>query len=454
MNYQILLDKQKSYFRSGATRPIAFRLQQLKKLKEILRQNEEKLNEAIYRDFKKSAFDTYTTEIGFLLKDIDYYLKHTRTLASAKRVRTNLANMWGRSTIYQEPLGSVLVIGAWNYPYQLSLSPAIAAIAAGNTAIIKPSETAPATMKMMAELINNNFDEAFLKVITADENTGQQLTQLSFDKIFFTGSTATGRKVYEAAAKNLVPVTLELSGKSPAFISASADLEIAAKRIVWGKFLNAGQTCVAPDYILVHESVTEKLLKLLVHCIEKFDYNAEAAHYTQIINEKEFSRLQKLLNRSAIYYGGETHAQQRYMAPTLIFPAKPEDEIMQEEIFGPLLPILTYKDIRDALDLVSDKPAPLSAYLFSNDKKEQEQFINNVRFGGGCINDTIMHLSNPNLPFGGVGNSGLGSYHGKFGFETFSHQKGILKRATWGEPNLKYPPYTQKKFSWIRKLLG
>ncbi len=454
MNYQILLDKQKSYFRSGATQPIAFRLQQLKKLREILRQNEEKLNEAIYTDFKKSAFDTYTTEIGFLLKDIDYYLKHTRKLASAKRVRTNLANMWGRSTIYQVPLGSVLVIGAWNYPYQLSLSPAIAAIAAGNTVIIKPSETAAATMKMMAELINNNFDEAFLKVIIADENTGQQLTQLPFDKIFFTGSTATGRKVYEAAAKNLVPVTLELGGKSPAFITESADLEIAAKRIVWGKFLNAGQTCVAPDYILVQESVAQKLLKLLVHCIEKFDYNAEAAHYTQIINEKEFNRLQKLLNQSAIYYGGETHAQQRYIAPTLIFPAKPEDEIMQEEIFGPLLPVQTYRDFKEALNLVSEKPAPLSAYLFSNNKKEQDQFINNVRFGGGCINDTIMHLSNPNLPFGGVGNSGLGSYHGKFGFETFSHQKGVLKRATWGEPNLKYPPYTQKKFSWIRKLLG
>lgn len=425
----------------------------LEKLREVILKNEELMYDAIYKDFGKSKFDTSLTEISFVLKDIEYYLKNLNSLSRPKKARTNLANQFGSSKIYSDPLGCTLVIGAWNYPYQLSLSPMIAAIAAGNTCILKPSEIAENTMKMMAKLINENFPEEYVHVIEGGVEETTEILKLKFDKIFFTGSTTVGKIVYEAAAKNLTPVTLELGGKSPVIVSASADFEVAAKRIIWGKFLNGGQTCVAPDYILVDEKVKDSFLDSLKSYIEKFNYQPDSKEYTRIINDKNFDRLVKLIDPEKVYYGGNFDKKIRYIEPTILTNVTWNDAVMQEEIFGPILPVLTFNNFNEALSQINDHEKPLSAYLFTDNSEEKESFVSKISFGGGCINDVVMHLSNDYLPFGGVGNSGIGNYHGKFGFETFSHQKSILDRATWGEPDFKYPPYTDKKMNWIKKLM-
>lgn len=453
MNFQEILNEQKEFFNSQKTKNIKFRKRALQKLKEAILKNEDLMYEAIYKDFGKSKFDTFTTEISFVLKEIEFYLKNLNSLSSPKKVRTNLANQLGSSKIYSEPLGNTLVIGAWNYPYQLSLSPLIAAVAAGNTCILKPSEVAENSMKAMAKIINENFPREYLFAVEGgvEEITG--ILELKFDKIFFTGSTKVGKIVYEAAAKNLTPVTLELGGKSPAIVAASANLEVAARRIVWGKFLNAGQTCVAPDYILVDERVKESLVTSLKKYIQKFSYKADSEQYTQIINEKNFERLIKMIDPENVFYGGNFDAKKRFIEPTILQNVTWEDSVMQEEIFGPILPVLTYKNFNEALLQISKHEKPLAAYLFTNNSEEKDLFTSRISFGGGCINDVVMHLSNDHLPFGGVGNSGIGNYHGKFGFDTFSHQKAILERATWGEPDLKYPPYSEKKLSWIKRVL-
>ena len=453
MNFQEILNEQKEFFNSQKTKNIKFRKRALQKLKEAILKNEDLMYEAIYKDFGKSKFDTFTTEISFVLKEIEFYLKNLNSLSSPKKVRTNLANQLGSSKIYSEPLGNTLVIGAWNYPYQLSLSPLIAAVAAGNTCILKPSEVAENSMKAMAKIINENFPREYLFAVEGgvEEITG--ILELKFDKIFFTGSTKVGKIVYEAAAKNLTPVTLELGGKSPAIVAASANLEVAARRIVWGKFLNAGQTCVAPDYILVDERVKESLVTSLKKYIQKFSYKADSEQYTQIINEKNFERLIKMIDPENVFYGGNFDARKRFIEPTILQNVTWEDSVMQEEIFGPILPVLTYKNFNEALLQISKHEKPLAAYLFTNNSEEKDLFTSRISFGGGCINDVVMHLSNDHLPFGGVGNSGIGNYHGKFGFDTFSHQKAILERATWGEPDLKYPPYSEKKLSWIKRVL-
>ena len=453
MDFQNILEKQRIFFNSQKTKNIKFRKMYLEKLREVILKNEELMYDAIYKDFGKSKFDTSLTEISFVLKDIEYYLKNLNSLSRPKKARTNLANQFGSSKIYSDPLGCTLVIGAWNYPYQLSLSPMIAAIAAGNTCILKPSEIAENTMKMMAKLINENFPEEYVHVIEGGVEETTEILKLKFDKIFFTGSTTVGKIVYEAAAKNLTPVTLELGGKSPVIVSASADFEVAAKRIIWGKFLNGGQTCVAPDYILVDEKVKDSFLDSLKSYIEKFNYQPDSKEYTRIINDKNFDRLVKLIDPEKVYYGGNFDKKIRYIEPTILTNVTWNDAVMQEEIFGPILPVLTFNNFNEALSQINDHEKPLSAYLFTDNSEEKESFVSKISFGGGCINDVVMHLSNDYLPFGGVGNSGIGNYHGKFGFETFSHQKSILDRATWGEPDFKYPPYTDKKMNWIKKLM-
>ena len=453
MNFEEILADQRTFFNSLKTRPLQFRKRNLEKLREVIRKNEDFLYEAVYKDFSKSKFDTYTTEISFILKDIEYYLKNLNSLAKPKKVKTNLANQLGKSRIYTDPLGCTLVIGAWNYPYQLSLSPMIAALAAGNTCIVKPSEVAEHTMKAMAKIINENFPKEYLFVVEGGVEEITEILKLKFDKIFFTGSTKVGQIVYEAAAKNLTPVTLELGGKSPAIVTANADFEVAAKRIVWGKFLNAGQTCVAPDYILVDEKVKDSFLDALRAQIIKFDYQPGAEHYTQIINQRNFERLIRFIDREKVYLGGNYDLQKKYIEPTVLHNINWDDKVMQDEIFGPILPVLTFKNFNEALLTICEKDKPLAAYLFTKNSEEKEQFKSKISFGGGCINDVVMHLSNGHLPFGGVGNSGIGNYHGKFGFETFSHQKSVLERVTWGEPDIKYPPYTEKKMNWIKKLL-
>ena len=453
MNYTDILQQQKTFFNTHATKDLDFRKAQLQKLKKVVKSNEKLLYNAIYQDFGKSEFETFVTEISFIYKDIDYYLKNLKSFAKPKSVLTNIVNQMGSSKIVFEPLGNCLVIGAWNYPYQLTLTPVIAAIAAGNTCMIKPSELPENTMKAMAKLINENFDPQFLYVVEGGVEETTAILKLRFDKIFFTGSPRVGKIVYKAAAEHLTPVTLELGGKSPAFVTEKADLQIAAKRIVWGKFINAGQTCVAPDYLYVAENIKAKFLKVLIEEIKKRNYTDNVDHYCKIINERNFDRLEKMIDREKMVFGGETNREKRYISPTVLDNVTWEDAVMQEEIFGPILPILTYKNLETAMQTVVEGEKPLSAYLFSNDAKEQELFTEKLSFGGGCINDTLMHLSNDRLPFGGVGNSGIGHYHGKFGFIAFSHQKAILKKSNYLEPELKYPPYSDAKLNILKKLL-
>ena len=453
MNYADILQQQKTFFNTHATKDLDFRKAQLQKLKKLVKSNEKLLYDAIYQDFGKSEFETFGTEISFIYKDIDYYLKNLKSFAKPKNVLTNIVNQMGSSKIVFEPLGNCLVIGAWNYPYQLTLTPVIAAIAAGNTCMIKPSELPENTMKAMAKLINENFDPQFLYVVEGGVEETTAILKLRFDKIFFTGSPRVGKIVYKAAAEHLTPVTLELGGKSPAFVTEKADLNIAARRIVWGKFINAGQTCVAPDYLYVAENIKAKFLKVLIEEIKKRNYTDNVDHYCKIINERNFDRLEKMIDREKMVFGGETNREKRYISPTVLDNVTWDDAVMQEEIFGPILPILTYKNLETAMQTVVEGEKPLSAYLFSNDAKEQELFTEKLSFGGGCINDTLMHLSNDRLPFGGVGNSGIGHYHGKFGFIAFSHQKAILKKSNYLEPELKYPPYSDAKLNILKKLL-
>ena len=453
MNFDEILNRQKEFYLTHKTKDLGFRKAMLKKLKEVIEKNSNLLYEAIDKDFGKSKFDTFTTEISFVLKDIDYYTKNLSKFASPKKVRTNLVNQIASSKVYYEPLGNTLVIGAWNYPFQLSLSPLVAAMAAGNTVILKPSEVAENSMKAMAKIINENFPDEYLFVAEGGVQETTEILKLKFDKIFFTGSPRVGQIVYEAAAKHLTPVTLELGGKSPTIVTASANFEVAAKRIVWGKFLNAGQTCVAPDYVLVDEKVKDQFLEYLRKFIKEFNYEPGSPHYTRIANTKNFDRIKNLIDSEKLYHGGKTDAEKLYIEPTVLENVLWEDPIMQEEIFGPVLPVLTYKYFREALNEVLVREKPLAAYLFTSKNDEKDLFNSQISFGGGCINDVVMHLSNDHLPFGGVGNSGMGNYHGKYGFEAFSHRKAVMDRATWGEPNFKYPPYSEEKLKWIKRVL-
>ncbi|WP_223600824.1 aldehyde dehydrogenase [Chryseobacterium sp. GVT01B] len=453
MEIERILLSQRDFFKTQQTKSPAFRKMYLEKLKNLIISNENMLYEAISKDFGKSKFDTFTTELSFILNDINYYIKNLKSLSKPQKVKTNLVNQLGNSKVYADPLGCVLVIGAWNYPYQLSLSPIIAAMAAGNCCILKPSEIAENTMKAMASIINENFPSDYLYVYEGGIEETTSLLQLRFDKIFFTGSTKVGKIVYKAAAEHLTPVTLELGGKSPAIVTKNANLEMAAKRIVWGKFLNAGQTCVAPDYLLVEETIQEQFLEMLRKYIKEFKYDHNSEQYTRIINQRNFQRLVRLIDKEKIYSGGHFDEEKLYIEPTILNHIDWNDEIMQEEIFGPLLPVIRFQSYNAALNSIVELEKPLAAYLFTNDSEEKENFTRKLSFGGGCINDTVMHLSNDHLPFGGVGNSGIGNYHGKYGFETFSHQKAVLEKATWGEPNIKYPPYSEKKLNWIKKLM-
>ena len=453
MNFSEILDKQRVYFATNATKSIEFRKSQLRKFKEVILKNEDKLYKAIQEDFGKSAFETYSTEISFVLNEIDYFLKNINKLSKPKKVATNVVNQVGFSRIHHDPYGNTLIIGAWNYPYQVSLVPAICSLACGNTVLLKPSEVAPNTANCMEEIINSNFDPAVFKVVQGGIEETTELLNLRFDKMFFTGSPKVGKIIYEAAAKNLTPVVLELGGKSPVIITSSANLEVAARRIVWGKFLNAGQTCIAPDYAYVEEKIKPKFLELVKKQIEEFKYEFGSENFTRIINQRNFDRLANLIDNDKIFCGGALDREKLHISPTVLQNINWEDKVMQEEIFGPILPVLSYSDYNSILTKIASGEKPLAAYLFSTNKKEMELFTNNISFGGGCINEVLMHISNPNLPFGGVGNSGIGNYHGKFGFQAFTHAKAVMERVNWGEPNLKYPPYTDFKKKIIKKML-
>jgi aldehyde dehydrogenase (NAD+) len=453
MHFSDLLANQRSYFKAQHTKTLAARKSALQRFKQLLQENEAKIYAAVHADFQKSEHEAFLTEWAILIKDIDEALGALPKWMKAQKVRTNLVNLPGKSFMVPEPLGVCLVIGAWNYPIQLSFAPAIAALAAGNTVILKPSELAANSAQCMADLVSQYFDPQLFTVVLGGVEETTALLQERFDKIFFTGSPAVGRIVYQAAAKHLTPVTLELGGKSPAILTPSADLPTAIKRLVWAKFLNAGQTCIAPDYVFVHESIYQECLVLLQQEIEKNQYTFANKNYVQIINERNLARLEQLIQKEKVSYGGKVDRNTRTIEPTLLRDISLEDPIMQEEIFGPILPLLPYTHFEVALNYIQDHEKPLSAYLFSNNKAEQAGWLSQLSFGGGCINDAIMHITNPNLPFGGVGQSGTGSYHGKAGFDTFSHRKSVFEKPRLFEVPLKYPPYTITKMGWIKRLL-
>ena len=456
MNYNEILNNQRAFFASNTTKNVKFRIDQLKKLKRILKENEPMLFEGINADFGKSEFDTYLSEFSLIYHELNSFIKHSKRWSKRERVATNFANFPASSYIIPEPLGNALIIGAWNYPYQLSLIPAMAALAAGNTVILKPSELPRRTSEIMAKLINENFEPEYFHVVEGGVPETTALLEQRFDKIFFTGSTPVGKIVYQAAAKHLTPVTLELGGKSPTFVLSDANIKMTVKRMVWAKFLNAGQTCVAPDYVLVENKIKDKFLKALQKEIEKYHPGDEekSENYTLIISERHFERLNSLIDPKKVYCGGKVLSKEkRLMGPTVLSEVTFDDKVMQDEIFGPILPVISFDNLDEVIKKVKEGEKPLSCYIYSKSKKRIDKILYEISFGGGAINDSMMHLANSNLPFGGVGFSGMGHYHGKFGFKSFSHYKSILDKPFWYEAPVKYPPYSKLKMKLLKFLM-
>jgi len=455
MNAHELVKLQSEFFAADHTKSLKFRQANLLKFKKLLKDNEQKLYDAIYADFGKSEYETYETELSLVYHELNSALKYLPQWAKIQKVTTNLANLPGTSSIHPEPLGTVLVIGAWNYPYQLSLIPAISAIAAGNTVILKPSELSAKSSEIMAHLINTNFPTDFFHVQEGGVSETAELLEQKFDKIFFTGSIPVGKIVYQAAAKHLTPVVLELGGKSPVFVLPDCDLKMTAKRIVWGKFLNAGQTCVAPDYVIVHQSIKQKLLDEMSRLVrEIFDIGTELKeNYVRIINKKHYDRLMQLIDNEKTIIGGSGIESKLLIRPTIMENIEFEHPVMADEIFGPILPVIAYSDLNSVIVEVKKRPKPLALYVFGKKSRDIERILTRISFGGGAVNDTVMHLTNSNLPFGGVGSSGTGNYHGEAGFKAFTHYKSILEKSTLIEPPLKYPPYNSTKLTILKRLL-
>jgi aldehyde dehydrogenase (NAD+) len=455
MNTQ--LDALRQYFQSGATQPFEFRLLQLKRLKQMVLDNEQALYKALYADLKKTDEDAWATEIGFFLSELNYTIEHLKGWMQPKSVPTNLVNLPSSSFTIQEPLGVVCIIAPWNYPFQLLFTPLIGAIAGGNCAVLKPSEFAPATAAVMGKMIADLFPNNYMLYLEGEGATvlPPLLTENRFDHIFYTGSTMVGKIIYKLAAEQLVPVTLELGGKSPAVICDDANLRVAARRLANPKFSNCGQMCIAPDYILVPHALKDALIKELIIALQAF-YGADAEnseHYGKIINDKQWLRLTSYLGDGELVYGGKSNREKLFIEPTIMVDVQPDSKIMQEEIFGPILPVLTYTTKEEALAIIQKNPNPLAFYVFTENKTEEAYWLTNVPSGGACVNNATMHITNHELPFGGRGFSGTGGYHGKLSFDTFTHTKSVLKTPTWIDPSFKYPPYKGK--GWlIKRLIG
>ncbi len=447
-----LFHSQKEFFLSGDTKPLKFRMEQLETFQRMLEDYEEQIMVALHKDLAKAEFESFVTELLPLREEIKHAMKHLSDWMKPERVKPTKAVFPSRSFIYKDPYGVCLNISPWNYPLLLSLSPALGAIAAGNTVILKPSEFSPHTSRLLKEMISETFEEHYFSVVTGDAEASQELLQQPFDYIFFTGSTQVGKIIMKAAAEHLTPVTLELGGKSPVIVDESADIEIAAKRIAWAKFVNAGQTCVAPDFMYVHENVQEQLLELMKQQITEM-YGEDASRsedYPRIINERHFDRLKELINPKKIYTGGDSDRESKYISPTILNKVKWDDPIMEEEIFGPILPVMDYQNLEEVLEILERRAKPLAFYIFTSDKRTEKEVLNRMSFGGGAVNDAIIHLGNHNLPFGGVGKSGMGAYHGKHSFDTFSHRKSVIKSRTFFDPPFRYPPYNEKP-GWLRR---
>jgi len=448
-----VLTRQKQFFFTGKTKNITYRKEQLHKLRDLIIDNEKAIYEALKADFSKSPFETYLSENGYMIMEINQFVKKLKRWAKPKRLPSNLLNFPSSSFLMHEPYGVSLIIAPWNYPFQLAMGPLVGAMAAGNCAILKPSELAPATSALMKKLINDNFDDSYIHVVEGDAKVTQSLLAEKYDYIFFTGGTYVGKIIAAAAAKNLTPVTLELGGKSPCIVDGTMNMKLAARRIIWGKLLNNGQTCVAPDYIYVDQRYKNDLLSALKkEVITAFGENPENSEdLARIINMKHFNRIKALIPDSKVYYGGQSEEAELYIAPTILQDVNWGDDVMKEEIFGPLLPVLSYQDIEEVILQLQNKEKPLSLYVFSNRKSFVNKILNELSFGSGAINDTIIHYGNPYVPFGGVGQSGYGAYHGKHSFETFSHKKGIVKKGNWLDVPVRYAPFGSK-LKWLKRL--
>jgi len=454
-NIEEILKAQREFFDSDTTKSVEFRKQKLRLLKKIINENRQQILDALKADLGKSDFEGYACEVGLTLSELSHTISHIKKWAKPKRKSAPIVHFPSSAKIYYEPYGLTLIISPWNYPFLLSMEPIIGAIAAGNCVVFKPSAYSANTSRTLEFLLKKVFEPQHLCTVLGGREQNKELLSQKYDYIFFTGSTSVGKQVMESAAKNLTPVTLELGGKSPCIVDESANIDLAAKRIVWGKFLNAGQTCVAPDFVYVHKTQKEKLAAAMRKYIEKF-YGAKPIHspdYPKLINQKHFDRLSNLLNGQNIICGGESDANLMKISPTLVDSVNWDNPLMQEEIFGPVLPILPFDDISSVISLLKNKEKPLALYLFSNSCKNQNYIISSLSFGGGCINDTIVHLATSSIPFGGVGSSGIGQYHGKYSFETFSHIKGILKKSNKIDIFLRYPPYKKGRLGLLRKLL-
>ncbi|MGH2554040.1 MAG: aldehyde dehydrogenase [Chitinophagaceae bacterium] len=449
------LEKMRRYFSSGITQTYAFRKEQLKKLKASILEHEQDIYDALHDDLKKSPEESWVTELGMVISELNSAIRNLPGWMASEKVSTNLLNMPSRSRIMKEPLGVVLIIGPWNYPFQLLINPLIGAIAAGNCVVLKPSEFAPATDAVMKKIIEKIFPPEYIFYVQGDGAIviPEMMNHFRFDHVFYTGSSTVGKIIYKMAADRLVPVTLELGGKSPCIVESDANIKVAGRRIAMTKFSNAGQMCVAPDYILVHESVQEKLMAALKESIRKFytDKPEECYNYGKIINERQFNRIAGYLSNGKIEYGGRSNKEKLFIEPTILTGVSLDSPVMNDEIFGPVLPIISFKTAEEARAIIDRLPNPLSFYIYTSSNKKEEEWLSAVPAGGSCVNNSSWHLTNHHLPFGGRGFSGTGCYHGRFSFETFSHKKAVMKTPAWFDPNIKYPPFKGKLrlFKWV-----
>lgn len=444
------------HFRTGKTLSLAHRISALEKLKSNIISNQESILKALQADFGKPQLEAFVSEVGFILEEINRTVADLPVWMKPQKVCTPLMLFPAQSALHYEPRGVCLILAPWNYPFQLLLSPLVGALAAGNCVCVKPSELAPQTSKIIADLIAKTFPPEQVVCVQGGVEETTQLLELRWDHIFFTGSTPVGKIVMKAAAEFLTPVTLELGGKSPCIIDRGVPLERSMKRIVWAKLFNAGQTCVAPDYLFVPKELQAQCVDLFARYVKEFygDEPSQSSHYARIVNDRHFARLKNLLSGGTILTGGHSNSNTRYMAPTILSPHSMSEPLMTDEIFGPLLPILTYSDIQEAFDFVLEREKPLAFYLFTQNSAVERHALETISSGGACINDAIMHLSNPHLPFGGVGNSGMGAYHGHYSFETFSHRKGVLKNSLRFEIEMRYPPYSENQLRRIQFFQG
>lgn len=452
MGMKELIEKQRFYYTTGVTRDVAFRLCQLKRLKKAIQSYERKIGEAFMADLHKSAYETYLTEISIVYQELEQHIRNLRRWSKPRRVKTPLHLMGAKSRIIFEPLGVVLIIAPWNYPFQLLISPLIGALAAGNCAVLKPSPYVPRISRVIAEMIASVYDQDYVAVAEGGRNVNTALLAERFDYIFFTGSPSLGKVVMKAAAEYLTPVTLELGGKSPCIVAPDADIERTARRVVWGKFLNAGQTCIAPDYLMAHVDVKEKLIERIGYYIRRFygEDPEKSPDYARIVRIEAVERIEGLMKKGRIRIGGSVQKESRYIAPTVIDEVLPDDPVMQEEIFGPVLPVLEYRQESEVIRYINAREKPLALYYFGR-PSDARRIFSSTTSGGGCVNDTVMHIANSHLPFGGVGHSGMGRYHGRESFLTFSNCRSVLWATTWWEIPLRYPPF--KSLALLKKIL-